>query len=305
MPEYRSPSFLKPRTYEEIPQSIDALFNAYQKSRQQSFGEASQAFGLQSQLAGQGIDPSGYDPNNPGAFFEPLLQEARAKKTKATEVQTAELAKTQAETAAANALAAQRNTFASMGSAGGLGLETDPRSGLQFLPASRPGGQPQIIPGQSLSSEVMVKKTFADDALSNLNEIEEALKMPNAREMIIKTGGSLQRLKSLGDPVAEKLANAILQAGDNEGRFRSGAAFREGEEEMYLRRLLDPTGTTEGNLDRVRRKKEFFNKALKNMAQGRPMPGGQQGDPIRRNARINGQIVPMVSTDGGKTFKRE
>lgn len=100
MPEYRTPSFLKPRTYEEIPASIDALFNAYQKSRQQSFGEASQAFGLQSQLAGQGIDPSGYDPENPSAFFEPILQEAKAKKLKGRETQEAELAKTKAETTA-------------------------------------------------------------------------------------------------------------------------------------------------------------------------------------------------------------
>lgn len=84
MPEYRTPSFLKPRTYEEIPASIDALFNAYQRSRQQSFGEAGQMFGLQSQLAGQGVSTAGYDPENPSAFFEPIIQEARTKRERET-----------------------------------------------------------------------------------------------------------------------------------------------------------------------------------------------------------------------------
>ena len=77
---------------DQIGAGLDTLFNQYMQIQQQKRLDKSselQDLASRAQLAGQGIDPSGYDPNNPGAFFEPILQEAKAKKGR--EIETSRL----------------------------------------------------------------------------------------------------------------------------------------------------------------------------------------------------------------------
>ena len=155
------------------------------------------------------------------------------------------------------------------------GPEITEKDGLKFLVNKNLKGQTSYsqLQGQQLPVEISVKMTLAEDGLKNLNEIETMLNSPKGRELALKAGGNFDRLKTLGDPDAEILANAIFQAADAEARVKTGAAINVQEVNEYFKKLVNPVGTMAGNLDRIRRKKEFFGASLNLMRAGRNVPG--------------------------------
>ena len=154
---------------------------------------------------------------------------------------------------------------------GGSAPQVQTIGGAQFLTTQKRSGPSfQPLPNQTIPAEIGTKLGLAQDGVENLDFIEQLLKSDRARELMIKSGGSFARLKSLGDPEAESLANAIFQAGDAEARVKTGAAINIQEMDQYFQGLINPVGTTAGNLDRIARKKAFFNNQIRLYSGGRP-----------------------------------
>lgn len=157
------------------------------------------------------------------------------------------------------------------------GPEIVTKDGQQFIVNRDAKGNPRYSanPGSQIQSEIGTKVGLSQDGLSNLDYIEQVLKSPEGQALALKAGGDYDRLKSFQDPAAEKLANAILQAGDAEARVKTGASYNENELRDYFKKLVNPIGTMEGNLDRIARKKAFFSGQLNIYGQGRSIPSRQ------------------------------
>lgn len=218
----------------------------------------------------------------------------------------------------------------------GGGIYTDPDTGMMFSVKPMHGGNQLIpLPGQSIGpdgkvlfasqerekaaerpkeigAEAAVKVSMAQDGLTNLGDIRQALSSPRARELILKAGGSWKALTSLGDPEAEALANAIFQVADAEARIKTGAAINEKEVESYFNALVPKTGTVDGILDRLNRKERYFNSINSMLTTNKRLPGGAVGgressvavmERMARPKGSSGPLQPYVSTDGGKTWR--
>ena len=169
-----------------------------------------------------------------------------------------------------------------------------------------PGG-PAIKPkgaDKPLGSDVAIKTTLAQHAIRSLGDVERLLSGEDYRQLMTKAGGSFSKLKSMGDPKAEILVNAIEEAGDAEARFKSGAALKEAEEELYFKGLVRATGTKGGTSDKLARKKAFFETALKNLGAGRALPA--QDEKNTAADRFAELLASGVSEeDAYKTLKTE
>lgn len=206
-----------------------------------------------------------------------------------------------AETESAQALASQRGAMAKMLTGEGWGrgpsIATDQESGFQFVRTpSAMGPKFTALPNQGLSYEAVGRKTLAEDAILNLDEISAALESDSARTLMLKAGGSFDKLKSLGDPAAEKLANAIFQAADAEARVKTGAAINMTEMQLYFKDLINPIGTMEGNKDRINKKKRYFQRAVANLTEGKAVR--RRGDMTAGTNPADKGTIKMRTPDG-------
>ena len=184
------------------------------------------------------------------------------------------------------------------------GPEIVTKDGQQFIVNRDAKGNKRYSanPGSQIQSEIGTKVGLSQDGMDNLDYIEQVLRSPEGQKLALKAGGDFDRLKSFNDPAAEKLANAILQAGDAEARVKTGASYNENELRDYFKKLVNPVGTMEGNLDRIARKKAFFGGQLKIYGQGRNIPGREAaGGKIRvSNGRATLLIDAADEADAAK-----
>lgn len=137
-------------------------------------------------------------------------------------------------------------------------------------------GSMSLVP-KALGAEAAVKVGLARDGIANIADIRKALESPRARELIVKAGGSWNKLSTLGDPEAEALANAIEQAADAEARIKTGAAINEQEVERYFNRLVPKTGSMDGIKDRLTRKERYFQAQEALLSEGRNVADTRSG----------------------------
>ena len=298
---------------EIIPRGLDQLFNQYmamkqgqrqetelagqQQLRQQQLEAGRGAAALQNvqqtaqfgaplasytpeqiSRAGQGIQPQGPGLPPDQARLQRLVEGMTALRTQQGQAGRLAEANILGEEEGARLKGATADLYARGGAIPGQGgPEIVTKDGQQFIANRDLRGNVRYTPntGAQIQSEVGTKIGLAQDGLANLEHIESVLKSPKGRELAVKAGGSFAKLKSLGDPDAEILANAIFQASDSEARVKTGAAINEREVEEYFRSLVNPVGTMAGNIDRIGRKKAYFNGQMAIYGQGRNIPGRQ------------------------------
>lgn len=237
--------------------------------------------------------------------------ERDAKKARAVEEQTLGMDKTRSGIAEDAASTRLKNATASLyedgkGLPGQDGPEIITKDGQQFIVNRDAKGNKRYsaLPGSQIQSEIGTKVGLSQDGMDNLDYIEQVLRSPEGQKLALKAGGDFDRLKSFNDPAAEKLANAILQAGDAEARVKTGASYNENELRDYFKKLVNPVGTMEGNLDRIARKKAFFGGQLKIYGQGRNIPGRESpapsgGEEIQTRTLKDGSKVRVKSNGKG------
>lgn len=220
----------------------------------------------------------------------------------------AKIAETGADTRLKDARAA--NELAKAGARGTQHAQDGPeivtKDGQQFIVNRDANGNKRYSanPGSQIQSEIGTKVGLSQDGIENLDYIGQVLRSPEGQKLAMKAGGDFDRLKSFNDPAAEKLANAILQAGDAEARVKTGASYNENELRDYFKKLVNPVGTMEGNLDRLARKKAFFAGQLKIYGQGRNIPGRESptqdgGIGIQTRTLKDGSTVRVKSNGKG------
>ena len=307
---FQIPGFLRPPEYKFIPQTIDSIFDAYkqaellkEKRRIEGVGFGLQYPGVNQETATPMDVQRAYqlanrqaptvteiplqepDENPNVAALRRIFEQQRSQRTTQSKVAQLGIEETQADI---NLKGAQAKAF---------GGDSPPQmqtiGGSQYLVTpSRQGPRYQAAPNQTVPAEIGTKLGLAQDGVENLDFIETMLRSDSGRALAIKAGGNFERLKSLGDPEAEKMANAIFQAADAEARVKTGAAINTQEMAEYFKGLVNPVGTMEGNLDRLSRKKSFFNNQIRLYSGGRPSVQGAGKETPKSPAGKKGGKIP-------------
>ena len=150
------PSFVRPREYENIPESFDAIFGTYQRNKQLERQERLQNI----QLAQQGIDPT-MATDNPHDLYGPLIERHKQESSLKSQTEQAKIRELQSQAAMQEAHA---NYFdrPALGANGAFNPNDAAKAILEgrLAPSQLPGFGQNSLRAQALSKLMQMDPNF-------------------------------------------------------------------------------------------------------------------------------------------------